>query len=84
MSAAALKNDDTESALQTAKEAARLVALVLANETGPSHVLLSITDDQRLLQGKLNILEMLSMPGIVDIDFEPEREMGSMRPVDLS
>ena len=85
MSTAALKNDDTElTTLEAAKEAARLAPLVLSDETGLSHVLLRITDYERLLQGKLNIVEMLWMPGMVDIDFEPQREMGSMRPVDLS
>lgn len=84
MSTAALKNDDTEITLADAKEAARLVPLVLSDQSGPTHVLLSITDYQRLLQGKLNIMEMLWMPGMIDIDFEPQREMGSMRPIDLS
>lgn len=64
------KNEQT---LAEAQNEAANGPVVLTDETGPSHVLLSIADYERLISGKLNILELLWMPGMVDIDFDPQR-----------
>ncbi len=64
------KNEQT---LAEAQNEATNGPVVLTDETGPSHVLLSIADYERLISGKLNILELLWMPGMVDIDFDPQR-----------
>lgn len=58
--------------------------VVITDENGPSHVLLSIADYERLISGKLNIVEMLWMPGMVDIDFDPQRSAETARPADFS
>lgn len=39
----------------------------------PTHVLLNINDYQNLVGGFPSILDLLAMPGIEDIEFEPPR-----------
>ncbi|QJD89361.1 type II toxin-antitoxin system Phd/YefM family antitoxin [Duganella dendranthematis] len=56
----------------------------LSDEHGPSHVLMTIADYERIISGKLNIIEMLWMPGMPDIDFDPVRSIESVPPADLS
>lgn len=58
--------------------------VVLRDENGPSHVLLSIADYERLISGKLNILELLWMPGMMDVDFNPQRSSETARAADFS
>lgn len=51
----------------------------------PAHVLLSIEQYQKITEKKKNIIELLAMPGISDINFEPPRlNNGFYRPEDLS
>jgi hypothetical protein len=56
----------------------------LSDEDRPSHVLMTIDDYERIICGKLNIVEMLWMPGMPDIDFDPVRSTESVHPADLS
>jgi prevent-host-death family protein len=68
-----------------AKRAAKKGPVFVTDRGRPSHVLLSI-EAYRKLNGKpKSILDMLAMPGIGDIDFEPPR-MGDkiFRPADFS
>ena len=39
----------------------------------PSHVLLTIEEYQKLTDKKESIVELLAMPDVADIDFEPPR-----------
>lgn len=39
----------------------------------PAHVLLSIEEYQKLKDGTVSIIDMLAMPGIEDVEFEPVR-----------
>ena len=75
------KNEQT---LADAQNEAKSGPVVITDETGPSHVLLSITDYERLISGKLNILELLWMPGMVDVDFDPQRSSETARSADFS
>lgn len=56
----------------------------LHDEHRPSHVLMTIADYERIISGKLNIVEMLWMPGMPDIDFDPVRSTEPARPADFS
>ena len=84
MNTTALVSHGTEPTFEEAKDAAKQAPLILTDEFGPSHVLLSIADYERLLSGKFNIVEMLWMPGMADVDLELKREIEPMRPIDLS
>lgn len=51
----------------------------------PSHVLLTIEDYQKITDKKESIVELLAMPDVSDIDFEPPRlNKGLYRPADFS
>ncbi|CUI85249.1 type II toxin-antitoxin system Phd/YefM family antitoxin [Cognatishimia activa] len=50
----------------------------------PSHVLLSYTQYQQITSENISIVEALSMPGLADIDFEPQKSRIVAQPVDLS
>ncbi|MEE9451570.1 MAG: type II toxin-antitoxin system Phd/YefM family antitoxin [Gammaproteobacteria bacterium] len=39
----------------------------------PAHVLLSINEYQRLIKQQESIVELLTMPEVADIDFEPPK-----------
>ena len=68
-----------------AKRAARKGPVFITNRGEPSFVLLT-ADEYRKLTGKReSIAELLAMPGMEDIDFEPPRMRGPLsRPVDFS
>ncbi len=51
----------------------------------PAHVLLSIEDYQKISDKEKSILELLAMPDVADIEFEPSRLNKEMyRPADFS
>jgi prevent-host-death family protein len=51
----------------------------------PAHVLLTIEEYRRITGKKASLIDMLSMPGIGDIDFDPPRMDGDFyRPADFS
>lgn len=52
-------------------------------ERWPSHVLMTVADYQRIISGKLNLVEMLWMPGMPDIDFDTARSTAAARPSEL-
>jgi len=68
-----------------AKKAARKGPVFITNRGRPAHVLLSIEEYQKITKKHENILDMLAMPGVGDIDFEPTR-LGDelIRPADFS
>jgi hypothetical protein len=50
-----------------------------------AHVLLTIEEYQRITGSQTSIVELLAMPGVADIDFEPPRLSGDLyRPADLA
>ena len=74
-------NQDTS----RAKKAARKGPVFITDRGRPAHVLLTIEEYQRLSGKHVDIVEMLSMPGVEDIEFEPPRLPGDIhRPIDLS
>jgi prevent-host-death family protein len=71
-------NQDTSGAKKAAKEG----PVFITDRGRPAHVLLTIDEYQRLSGGSTNIVEMLAMPGVEDLDFEPPRAQGIYRPAD--
>lgn len=73
-------NQDTSGAKKATKEG----PVFITDRGRPAHVLLTIEDYQKLAGGSVSIVDMLAMPGIEDIDFEPKRAIVVSREVDLS
>lgn len=74
-------NQDTS----RAKKAARKGPVFITDRGRPAHVLLSIEEYRKLNGARQNILDLLAMPGIAEIDFEPPRLSGKLfHPVDFS
>jgi prevent-host-death family protein len=73
-------NQDTSKA----KKAAKLGPVFITDRGRPAHVLLSIDEYQRLTGGSDSIVELLSMPGTEDVDFEPPLLRRVARPADFS
>jgi len=68
-----------------AKRAAKKGPVLITDRGRPAHVLLSIEDYKKLTGEKKSILQMLAMPAIAEIDFEPPRLSGKLfRPADFS
>ena len=68
-----------------AKKAARLGPVFITDRGRPAHVLLTIEEYQSVTRSQTSIVDMLTMPGVADIDFEPPRLGGDVyRPADLS
>lgn len=66
-----------------AKKAAENGPVFITDRGRPAHVLLTIEDFQRLTGGQASIIDLLATPGARDIDFEPPRAGGLLRPADL-
>jgi prevent-host-death family protein len=73
-------NQDTS----RAKKAAQDGPVFITDRGKPAHVLLSIEDYRKLSDSSSNIVELLGMPGVEDVDFDPPRLGGMRRPADLS
>jgi len=74
-------NQDTS----RAKRASRNGPVFITDRGRPSHVLLTIEEYRKMALKEMNILDMLAMPGIGDIEFEPPRMGGEFpQPADFS
>lgn len=73
-------NQDTSGA----KRAANNGPVFITDRGRPAHVLLTIEEYQRLTGGSGSIVDMLAMPGVEDIEFDPPKVGDISRPVDLS
>jgi len=74
-------NQDTSGA----KKAARSGPVFITNRGRPAHVLLTIEEYQRVTHSQTSIVDLLAMPGVAGIDFEPPRLGADLyRPADLS
>lgn len=68
-----------------AKRATAKGPVYITDRGHPAHVLLTIEDYQKIADKKISIVELLAMPDIGDIDFEPHRLSNELyRPADLS
>ena len=68
-----------------AKKAASNGPVFITDRGHPAHVLLTIEEYQRLVNGQTSIGELLAMPNADAVEFDPPR-MGDdiLRPADLS
>ena len=67
-----------------AKRAASKGPVIITDRGRPAHVLLTIEAYQKLTQKSASIAELLAMPGVADVAFEPRRLGRMARPADLS
>jgi prevent-host-death family protein len=68
-----------------AKKAAQSGPVFITDRGRPAHVLLTIEEYQRVTRSQTSIVDLLAMPDVADIDFEPPRLSGNLyRPADLS
>ena len=68
-----------------AKKAAQSGPVFITDRGRPAHVLLTIEEYQRVTRSQESIVDLLAMPDVAEIDFEPPRLGGDLyRPVDLS
>ena len=70
--------------VSSAKKAAQSGPVIITDRGKPSHVLMTYDDFNRLSGKRRSLIEALSMSGLSDIDFSPERVEIVSRPVDLS
>ena len=56
-----------------AKKAAKNGPVFITDRGKPVHVLLNIDEYHRLTKQRRNIADSLAMPGVADIEFEPQR-----------
>ncbi|WP_431692607.1 type II toxin-antitoxin system prevent-host-death family antitoxin [Rhizobium giardinii] len=70
--------------VSSAKKAAQDGPVIITNRGKPSHVLMTYDDFKRLSGKRRSLIEALSMPGLSEIDFSPERTEIVSRAVDLS
>ena len=67
-----------------AKKAAKYGPVFITDRGRPAHVLLTIEEYRKMTCGPASIIDMLAMPGIEDVEFEPARAGNLYRPADLS
>lgn len=66
-----------------AKRASQSGPVFITDRGRPAHVLLSIQAYEALTGQHRNLAEMLKMPGLADIDFDPPRSEITSRPAML-
>ena len=68
-----------------AKKAAKNGPVFITDRGRPAHVLLTIEEYQKVTRSQKSIVDLLAMPEVADIDFEPPRLTGDFyRPAELS
>jgi PHD/YefM family antitoxin component YafN of YafNO toxin-antitoxin module len=85
MAITTLSSREFNQAASRAKQAARKGPVFITDRGRPAHVLLTIEDYQMIAVKQQNILDLLAMPGIGEIEFEPPRMGGELpEPADFS
>ena len=79
-----LSSRELNQSFTRAKEAARSGPVFITDRGKTAHVLLSIEEYQRLTKQRRNIADSLAMPGVADIEFEPQQVMIGTRPANFS
>lgn len=70
--------------LSKAKRDALTGPVFVTDRGKPSHVLLSYDEYERITSDSVNIVQALSMAGLSDIEFTPEKSAIETKKVDLS
>jgi len=84
MAITTLSSRDFNQDTSRAKKAASEGPVFITDRGKPAHVLLSIEDYQRLTGKRRSIVDVLAMPGLEDIEFDPPRVSIGVKPVDIS
>ena len=66
-----------------AKKAARNGPVFITDRGRPAHVLLTIEEYRKMTGRSASIIDMLAMPGVEDVEFEPARAGNLYRPANL-
>ena len=66
-----------------AKNNSKKSPVIITDRGKPTHVLMSYADYEKLTHPTQNIIDLLAMPEIEDIDFNPVKLQKITRPVDL-
>ena len=70
--------------ISDAKRASMSGPVIITDRGKPAHVLLSIEDYRQITDRKQSIVDILAMPEVGDIEFEPEKLDGSLfKPVEF-
>jgi Antitoxin Phd_YefM, type II toxin-antitoxin system len=67
-----------------AKHAANDGPVIITDRGRPAHVLLSYADYKKLTGARTNIADLLAMPGVAGIEFEPAPLADAARAADFS
>jgi prevent-host-death family protein len=68
-----------------AKKAAKRGPVFITDRGRPAHVLLTIAEYQKVTRSQASIIDLLAMPSIAEIDFNPPRLGNELhQPADLS
>jgi prevent-host-death family protein len=68
-----------------AKRAAERGPVFITDRGRPAHVLLTIEEYRKITDKRENIVELLAMPEVAEVEFEPARLGGRLqRPADLN
>lgn len=67
-----------------AKKSAEKDVVIITDRGQPSHVLMSISKYRSLLESSASIIDLLGMPGIENVRFDPRKLKGPLaRPADF-
>ena len=84
MSITTISSRELNQDVTRAKKATKSGPVFITDRGKPAHVLLSIDEYHRLAKHRRNIADSLAMPGVADIEFEPQRVTIETRPADFS
>ena len=84
MAVTTLSSREFNQDVSKAKRAANEGAVFITDRGRPAHVLITIEQYRELTGGSDTIVELLAMPGVEDIDFEPPRARHLARAADLT
>ncbi|WP_193086783.1 type II toxin-antitoxin system Phd/YefM family antitoxin [Advenella sp. FME57] len=84
MSITTISSRELNQDIGRAKKAALKGPVFITDRGKPAHVLLSIDEYQRITGKRRNIVDVLSVPGLSDIEFDPPRANIQSRTADLS
>ncbi len=71
MTIATLSSRELNQDIGRAKKAARHGPVFITDRGRPAHVLLTIEEYPRIMGHPRNIVDVLAMPGLADIEFDP-------------
>ena len=85
MSITTISSREFNQDVSKAKRAALEGPVFITDRGRTAHVLLTIEEYQRITDKKTSIIELLAMPDVAEIDFEPPRLKKNLyRPADFS